>query len=56
MNNIKELENYKIETSLDDVNEEELNANTDNSNNDNNDNDNLDKIASQAIDEHLVSK
>ena len=35
----KELENYKIETSLDDVNEEELNANTDNSNNDNNDND-----------------
>lgn len=36
----KELENYKIETSLDDVNEEELNANTDNSNNDNNDNDN----------------
>lgn len=34
----KELENYKIETSLDDVNEEELNANTDNSNNDNNDN------------------
>lgn len=35
----KELENYKIETSLDDVNEEELNANTDNNNNDNNDND-----------------
>lgn len=35
----KELENYKIETSLDDVNEEESNANTDNSNNDNNDND-----------------
>ena len=35
----KELENYKIETSIDDVNEEELNANTDNSNNDNNDND-----------------
>lgn len=35
----KELENYKIETSLDDVNEEEFNANTDNSNNDNNDND-----------------
>ena len=34
----KELENYKIETSLDDVNEEELNANTDNSNNDNDDN------------------
>lgn len=34
----KELENYKIETSLDDVNEEELNANTDNSNNNNNDN------------------
>lgn len=34
----KELENYKIETSLDDVSEEELNANTDNSNNDNNDN------------------
>lgn len=34
----KELENYKIETSLDDVNEEELNANTDNNNNDNNDN------------------
>lgn len=34
----KELENYKIETSLDDVNEEESNANTDNSNNDNNDN------------------
>lgn len=35
----KELENYKIETSLDDVNEEESNANTDNNNNDNNDND-----------------
>ena len=35
----KELENYKIETSLDDVNEEESNANTDNSKNDNNDND-----------------
>ena len=34
----KELENYKIETSLDDVNEEESNANTDNSNNDNDDN------------------
>lgn len=34
----KELENYKIETSLDDVNEEELNANNDNSNNDNDDN------------------
>lgn len=35
----KELENYKIETSLDDVNEEELNANSDNNDNSNKDND-----------------
>ena len=40
----KELENYKIETSLDDVNEEELNANNDDNNysNDNTNNDNDD--------------